>query len=185
MGGFGSTRWGGQPARVTVEGCYSISALLAPGLVAPRPGCAGVWFWPRGGFAVSYRVARSGADLWLALKYEHGRALAQRVRLDATRPHYGGLRWFFRCPLCWRRVRDLHLPAARLTVFGCRRCHALAYESAQVTRGANAFWRHCTRTARALGVTRGAARRLVRSRCGGYVHEAQRLGAGVELLGAW
>ena len=58
------------------------------------------------------------------------------VFVTRTRPHLGGLRWWFTCPLiragvpCQRRVSKLYLPpGARL--FGCRDCHNLTYISCQ------------------------------------------------------
>jgi hypothetical protein len=56
------------------------------------------------------------------------------VRLMSTRPHFGGLRWWFICPLikngvsCGRRVAKLY---QRGRYFGCRVCHDLAYRSSQ------------------------------------------------------
>ena len=57
-----------------------------------------------------------------------------RVRLVTTTPTYGGLRWWFICPLvingveCNRRVRKLYLYGR---YFGCRHCHNLTYRSSQ------------------------------------------------------
>jgi len=51
-----------------------------------------------------------------------------------TRPYFGGIRWWFICPLivegraCQERVRRLHLPPGG-RYFGCRRCYNLTYES--------------------------------------------------------
>jgi len=33
-----------------------------------------------------------------------------RVRFTTTRPHFGGERWWFRCPRTWERVSKLYLP---------------------------------------------------------------------------
>jgi hypothetical protein len=51
-----------------------------------------------------------------------------RVDLQTTRPHLGGFRWWFLCPLCQGRAQKLFLPpdADR---FGCRQCHKLSYAS--------------------------------------------------------
>jgi hypothetical protein len=63
-----------------------------------------------------------------------GEQLAYPVRLVTTRCHFGGSRWWFRCPLvknghpCGRRVRRLYL---RGRYFGCRHCHDLTYTSSQ------------------------------------------------------
>ncbi len=58
------------------------------------------------------------------------------VALDTTPCNYGGLRWWFLCPLlrngrpCQRRCRFLYLPFGA-DYFGCRECYDLAYESQQ------------------------------------------------------
>ena len=58
------------------------------------------------------------------------------IRLQTTRPHLGGVRWWFTCPLivdgiaCERRVAKLHLPPGSRH-FGCRTCHDLTYRSCQ------------------------------------------------------
>ncbi|HVS38779.1 MAG TPA: hypothetical protein VMS17_24700 [Gemmataceae bacterium] len=58
------------------------------------------------------------------------------VRLATTRPRFGGLRWWFICPLaanaqpCNRRVGKLYLPSQQ-RYFGCRRCYDLTYASVQ------------------------------------------------------
>jgi hypothetical protein len=63
-------------------------------------------------------------------------SLDYRVRLTTTQPRFGGLRWWFVCPLgvngraCSRRVGKLYLPPGR-RYFGCRHCHGLTYTSAQ------------------------------------------------------
>ena len=50
------------------------------------------------------------------------------IRLKTTRPYFGGLRWWFSCPGCGRRVRILYLrPDGEW--FRCRHCHELAYRS--------------------------------------------------------
>jgi hypothetical protein len=62
--------------------------------------------------------------------------LDYKVSLAVTRPRFGGLRWWFLCPLivngraCGRRVGKLYLPPGGRHV-GCRRCHRLTYTSCQ------------------------------------------------------
>jgi hypothetical protein len=55
-----------------------------------------------------------------------------RVRLESTRPPFGGLRWWWRCPAlgCEKRVQKLYLPPGG-GVFACRSCHRLTYTSVQ------------------------------------------------------
>jgi hypothetical protein len=63
-------------------------------------------------------------------------AIDLRVRLETTRPNFGGKRWWFLCPLfnhgapCERRVRKLYRPPSAW-YFGCRACQELTYRSAQ------------------------------------------------------
>ena len=59
--------------------------------------------------------------------------------LTTTRPHFGGRRWWFQCPLvvngvpCRRRCRILYKPYGS-RYFGCRHCHRLTYRSRQIHR---------------------------------------------------
>ena len=50
------------------------------------------------------------------------------ISLQTTRPHLGGLRWWFTCPLCRWRSQKLYHPPGR-DRFGCRRCYDLSYAS--------------------------------------------------------
>jgi hypothetical protein len=64
----------------------------------------------------------------------------ETIRIDepipvvTTRPHFGGIRWWFICPLvvngkgCNQRVRKIYLPPGG-RYFGCRTCYNLTYES--------------------------------------------------------
>jgi hypothetical protein len=72
---------------------------------------------------------------WLALRYvrpdyrtgeQH--EIDDRVRLVATRPPFGGQRWWLVCPAEGRRVRKLFLPLGRRR-FRSRYAYRLAYAS--------------------------------------------------------
>jgi hypothetical protein len=54
------------------------------------------------------------------------------IKLVASRPNFGGVRWWFVCP-CGRRVARLYLPRGRWQL-ACRRCHRLAYASQRLSR---------------------------------------------------
>ncbi len=56
-----------------------------------------------------------------------------RVKLETTRPNYGGLRWWFLCPITGRRVRVLYLPGSGGSVFASRQALGLAYHSQRAT----------------------------------------------------
>jgi hypothetical protein len=59
-----------------------------------------------------------------------------KIQLTTTEPNFGGLRWWFICPLCvngqacHKRVRKLYLPHYA-KYYGCRHCYDLAYRSSQ------------------------------------------------------
>jgi len=72
---------------------------------------------------------------WLALRYvspdyrtgeQH--EIDDRVRLVATRPPFGGQRWWFVCPAEGRRARKLYLPLGR-RLFRSRHAYRLGYAS--------------------------------------------------------
>jgi hypothetical protein len=78
-------------------------------------------------FRVSYTITRREGD-----KQDFDYPL----ELQTTRPHYGGRRWWFTCPLvvnglpCYRRVSKLYLPPGA-KYLGCRHCYDLTYRSCQ------------------------------------------------------
>jgi len=72
---------------------------------------------------------------FLRLQYASGKeSFDYRVPMVTTLPHFGGVRWWFCCPLrlngrmCNRRIRVLYLSGR---YFGCRHCHNLTYQSTQ------------------------------------------------------
>jgi hypothetical protein len=66
----------------------------------------------------------------------NGEPVDYKVRLVTTKPHYGGLRWWFICPLVRfdggppRRVEKLYLPSGG-KYFGSREAYGLTYTSCQ------------------------------------------------------
>ncbi|MDP9375271.1 MAG: hypothetical protein M3Q65_23040 [Chloroflexota bacterium] len=148
MGGYGSGRWGAHTKRAVVEECL----VLDIDDLARRHVLARHQLWHRLGWhdAATGRETASlevcatsdeGGRTALLLRYaEHrpGRRdeVHEWVPLQATRPRFGGVRWWLTCPLavggrpCNRRVRKLYYPPGR-RYFGCRHCHRLTYRSCQ------------------------------------------------------
>jgi hypothetical protein len=78
-------------------------------------------------------------DSWLRLRYRicdywtgEPHDIDELIYLVVSRPPFGGLRWWFVCPLTRRRVRMLHLPLGARR-FACRRAYRLAYASQRGT----------------------------------------------------
>ena len=141
MGGHGSTRWGEHGRRWTVEECRYLSAtrlarnIVLEGEDAPLR----KWTWRRSGpygadLAVACRTGRVGPTRAAAnLSYDlpgSGPVNQASIILDATKPNYSGLRWWFLCPTCRRRTSKLYLPP-KSWYFACRACHRLTYQSCQ------------------------------------------------------
>lgn len=59
------------------------------------------------------------------------------VLIETTPCHYGGERWWFLCPVCFRRCQIIYQPPGQ-GVFACRICHNLSYKSQQ--EGKNYPW---------------------------------------------
>lgn len=93
--------------------------------------------------------------------FNHGLPVSQKIRLDRTTPNYGGVRWWFICPKCDRRVTRLHRPSHTYYFF-CRHCYDLTYESAQSSRTrSDTFF---SIAANEIGATKRVARLSVRLR---------------------
>jgi hypothetical protein len=94
---------------------------------------------PRRAVRVRYTMTTEGDGTVLRLAHnaERGRfgdEREERIGLLITEPNFGGIRWWFSCPLskegkpCKRRVAKLYLPPGGRR-FGCRGCHELTYRS--------------------------------------------------------
>jgi ribosomal protein L37AE/L43A len=56
-----------------------------------------------------------------------GKSYDYKIRISATKPHYGGLRLWFHCPKCDKRVEKLY----SFGIYACRKCCNLTYSSQQ------------------------------------------------------
>ena len=156
MGGYGSgARWS-YSRKETVEDCLplDIAKLFRDGML--RANCAGsgplVWRIVATGEETSslgYEFnTRNGHTGLMRLQYrfhdERG-SVDYSLSLTTTPLPWGGVRWWFRCPLsidgqyCGRRVRKLYRPAGA-TYFGCRRCYDLTYTSCQESHKYDRMW---------------------------------------------
>ena len=129
MGGYGSGRRNGD---YPVEGCRRLD-------VRELVRHAGRDLVTRDGWTVTVKhgswmvtIERHGDELRLTHRagWEADEEITYLAGLAFTRPHYGGLRPWFRCPAvrCGRRCAVLYLPNGP-SWYLCRRCYRLAYES--------------------------------------------------------
>ena len=106
-------------------------------------------------------------NAWLRLHYQrNGEPVDYRVRLVTSTPHYGGLRWWFICPLVRkdgrppRRVAKLYLPSGG-KYFGSRECYGLTYLSCQESGKNRGLYRHL---ASEIGTDEKTIRRLMKDK---------------------
>jgi hypothetical protein len=74
---------------------------------------------------VRYRLRLVRSELVL-MWFDDGTPHQLPVALETTEPHFGGWRWWARCPHCARRIAILYWYR---TGFACRVCLGLAYTS--------------------------------------------------------
>ena len=151
MGGCGSGRFYRWDKKTTVEECrvLDVSRLYREDLLGWDRRWSGSWIWSDA--ATGERTSSVGMEIdttdewhpWVRLFYrftQSGQEVDYKIRLQTTRPHFGGYRWWLTCPLvvrgrpCLRRVRKLYIPPSGL-YFGCRQCHDLTYKSCQESDG--------------------------------------------------
>lgn len=143
MDGIGRGNWQRTNSKRTVEHSLTIDVnkLSRDGLL--RDGAIGTIDWSdsQTGRRVgsvqfqSHSTGEAGTKL-LQLRYRWERSLnvCENISLVSTIPHFGGVRWWFLCPIgdcpnsCSNRVGKLHLRDGH---FGCRSCHDLTYLSCQ------------------------------------------------------
>jgi hypothetical protein len=142
MGGSGSG-WRGS-SKTTVEDCLILSAAKLMRDRMLRPGLCSWSSLTWTNTVTGEKLSSIGFDVNLGsdsgtarLHYTRtsaGEAMDYHVNLTTTPLPWGGLRWWFTCPLtvngrhCGRRVGKLYLPPGG-RYFGCRRCYDLTYTS--------------------------------------------------------
>lgn len=164
MGGYFSGRRGGGP--VVEDGWkLDLARCIRKGMILPGRHISGsmTWTLTRTGevtATIGYEANLiDPAEAWVRLHYTSTMRSTgaktendYRVRLDTTRPHYGGVRWWFVCPLSGRRARALYLPPSGGTTFASRQALGLAYHSQRETAEDRAIERSI-KARKKLGVT--------------------------------
>jgi hypothetical protein len=150
MGGAGSGNhyhWWRPSKKTVVEDCRSLDAnrWMREGILKAGVYRSGSWARFRDKehteqtSSIDYEVNTQEVPPLVRLSYtltKSKEAIDYRIRLVTTSLRFGGLRWWFICPLvingrsCGRRVGKLYLPPGG-GYFGCRRCYNLTYTSCQ------------------------------------------------------
>ena len=92
--------------------------------------------------SISYSIEQPGVQLQYS---SDNQAYDYLVRVTTTTPYYGGLRYWWLCPRCGRRVSVLYGGG----LFLCRTCHGLTYATSQASKGD-----YCDRISNRLGAIR-------------------------------
>ena len=168
MGGLGSGVWIREDRKRAVGECYAldVNKLASDGLLVA--GNSGILTWSnsrtgerlaRAGFSVS--AGNDERILRICYSWNESEDISSSIRLQTTRPNFGGERWWFTCPIttdglqCNRRVGKLYLSGR---YFGCRHCHDLTYESCRESHGQERMM------ARIWGCTEREAASMLRDR---------------------
>jgi len=160
----GGTRYGaGRPAHRPCESHYrsvDVRRFVREGMFA-RSGWHG-WQWTNDGVqvaSISFIVDPSARSI----RFEYRQTVDGKVRdikvtvwTETTPCHFGGVRWWWRCPNCTRRCARLFLVTGGM---GCRACLRMIYAS-QREDAVGRSWRRTQRIERALGVDGNPGRRM-------------------------
>jgi hypothetical protein len=178
MGGYGSGRWMFHTRKETVEECLILDMNRIANFV--KFNChdeflkSGILQWSNAGTGevtsrISYQVSTlENENPWIRLFYTRTRTKDEvdyKVQLTTTKQNFGGVRWWFVCPLvinnksCLKRVGKLYLPSGS-RYFGCRHCYDLTYTSSLESRKFDGLYAKLA--ADMPGMTPEAIKRLMR-----------------------
>lgn len=133
---MGNIHSGRRDGKRLVEDCLTLDLAWLMRLGPIRDGQAGNGeiHWRDGG--APFRSARFRIDLRnidRAFLTIDSNAISQTIELVASPQHFGGQRWWFRCPVTGERARTLHLPPDG-SRFASRKALGLAYRAERLTR---------------------------------------------------
>lgn len=149
MGGYGSGRSTGMP---TVESGFTLDLgrLIRQRNVRPGKHVAGILTWTR--TRTREKVAAIGYEArltddgprWIRLHYSvNSVPMDYKIYLQTTPCNFGGVRWWWSCPLTGMRVSKLYLPPGAKK-FAARDAYRLPYDSQRETRSDRTHARQAT-----------------------------------------
>jgi hypothetical protein len=147
MGGYGSTRWGAHLKKTAVENCLTldVNRLRRDGCLTSGNTGTITWSSAHSGEKRA-SIGFTAFPNHILLFYSAAKvSVEMRIHIVTTRPHFGGRRFWFKCPLlsqgvpCGRRVGMLYLPPGG-QYFGCRACFDLTYCSCQEAHSMDREW---------------------------------------------
>lgn len=141
MGGPGSGRFFRQGTRkATVEESLALAITNFKWRFQPSCGSGTITWSSLSGNKSSVgfvtKLDSIGPICTLSYQWQGTEEVEVPIRLQSTPTQFGGIRWWFTCPLsrngvpCDRRTAKVYLPPGG-KYFGCRICHDLTYRSAQ------------------------------------------------------
>lgn len=162
MGGIGSGRWYRWDKKATVEDglTLDLDKLLRDGAIIPGKIVEGNLTWRRTydgtqvGSVGYNAVMDDHLDARILLHYSWNDQPQQvHIPLITTTPHFGGIRWWFECPISGDRASRLHSPPG-YPGFASRKALGLGYASQNQSHHDRLFERAC-RLRRRLGGREG------------------------------
>lgn len=149
MGGIGSGREADVYSGTVEESLQlDVNQLARDGAIRPHCQINGILTWnnPIGEKpSIGYEIQTYGQNGHIRLIYSVSRlgmgekGINYNVELYTTRPHFGGIRWWFICPNCDNMVVKLYQPPGT-EYFLCRTCHKLTYQSCRDSGKSNVIF---------------------------------------------
>jgi hypothetical protein len=132
MGGDGSGTWHRSKKKDLTDSRYEIDIRWLKKRGHLRIGATRILYWTRlngESGSIEYRVEEDG--LVLDVRNPQARNFMQEISFARIPCRFGGMRLFFVCPKCARRVAVLY----GMSEYLCRHCHKLGYASQREKRG--------------------------------------------------
>lgn len=156
MGGIGSGREADVYSGTVEESLQlDVNKLKRDGAIKAHIQANGILTWNRPigeKPSIGYEIHTYGQNGHIRLIYSVSslgmdeKAINYNIELYTTRPHFGGLRWWFICPNqdCNRMLVKLYQPPGA-EYFLCRTCHNLTYQSCRDSGKFNSIYEVITK----------------------------------------